>query len=270
VLVGTCPVGPIASNNGNFAANTGVLGIPFVDLQEQMRNCICLLWPLSRRNAVVFANIDATSTPSVQANSHACTWTSTGLVNWTVNPPATPSRPCAIYASQQSNTTEQSGNIFVYDGANWYICGLDGLPLRVVQAAPYSFYFSTVVAYPPVLGCILLNAGTAMAGQSFHLELVIHCEYSGLGVQGRGTVTVPDQRLVDTMQASLLHARETTTQNEGGNPIEQMANSAVAIAADHMPEVATGIVTALGAPELAPVAMELGSMAGRALKRFRF
>lgn len=250
---------PISSSSPTLGPITG-LRDPIVE----MRNQVCLLWPLSRKNACVICQ------PEIDVNNAAivrtCTSSGSGLVTWTVNPPANPNFRQVIQAYGVSNNLIPTV-YFYWTGSAWFSLNELGGVMSIGGAT--SFRFNSYVAVPPVVAGIFINAGTAMAGQTFHVEAVIHCEYSGLGVQGRTTVTVPDQQTVDVMQAANLHARESTS-NEVIHGVQHVASAAVQLASAHMPEVAAGIASSLGVPELAgPLAYGAGVLS-RSLKRGRF
>ncbi len=242
---------PITSGSPTLGPMLGIR-----DQVSEMRNQICLHWPLSRKNALVIQQPEIDTSNAVVVRT--CTSNGVGLVTWTVNPPATPpsGQRVAVQAYGVSNNLLPTV-YFYWTGSQWYV--FNELGGSVTISAATTFRFNAYFAYPPAIAGVLINAGSGTAGQTFHMEATIHVEYSGLAVQGRTTVTVPDQSVVDVMQAANLHARESCS-NEVQHTVEHIASSAAKIASAHMPGLAASVCSALGCPEFAPGAAMLGSM----------
>ena len=77
-------MGPPALNVSNgatgFGQNFAAFSTAYFDAQQQLRNAVCLFWPLSRRNSIVINNVD--SADGSTRISHSCTWSATGQVTW--------------------------------------------------------------------------------------------------------------------------------------------------------------------------------------------
>jgi len=129
-----------------------------------------------------------------------------------------------------------------------YLYQVAGNVIGVAQSASVGTN-ATVSVYcvrhgPPILGAIMIQGGTANAGQTFHLEYVVHVEYTGVGVQGRTTVNPSDPH-ADAALAAVSHAREYNGKAEHGNVQDFIRHAAAEACTHHGQKVIDGIVDAV-------------------------
>ena len=251
-----------------------------IDAVASGRAASTVVYPLSRRNQ----NVTYTNQGLVGGNQYLIdSISATGLIAWGgIGPPALnlsgayastadialggAAFPLSFSINVKPNTTE------------WYASSVGGAPWKVgTTYTGLRVFISFVNIDPAIIGGIFINAGAAMAGQTFHIEYVVHCEYTGLNVQGRTTHNVPDVHHTNMVHAIVQHAREASGQDEKSTVLQSVAGAALDIAGKEAPALVDGIVSAL-CPELSVVVNPLinkGLSEGfafltRSVKRRRF
>lgn len=239
-----------------------------IDTMNSGRSASCVVYPLSRKNqncykanagtgAITIAGVtgqvtfDSGYIPTIEQNG----------INWS------------------SNQHDYQGHL-TYNSIDtrWYFTYSGGCPYHFGNTSQsITGFYSFLSVEPSVIGSIVINAGPAMAGQTFHVEYIVHCEYTGVGVQGRTEHNVPDIHGTNMVHAIVQHARETSGQNERATILSSVGKAALDIAGKEAPHIVDTIVMSL-APELAPMINPLlnkGIHAAtgyltRSLKRGRF
>lgn len=228
------------------------MNIQWRDPTAEGRALASLYWPCSRRNAFV-APIKETAVGGASLVARTCSVAATGIVTWTANAPF--NEIGRIYAAAINPDNSAAGfpqNLwFMYNGTNWMAYNRDGtLVESVIASANYNFIGWLVM--PPVVSGVIIQAGSAMAGQTFHIEACIHCEYSGKGVQGRTSLQIPHQDSVDAVTSAVAHAREKSAAHEHSDRSHDLMHAFLDVAGSHMPEIASTAIACI-APEAAPV-----------------
>lgn len=188
-----------------------------IDSLKSAQAATTVLYPLSRRNSDVRRSYYSNSTSGSNPYKYSYTVLADGLVSWgNIPPPTTMSG--AMMIQDGAAAIAPSMRLITYDtnDANWYMSAIGGGPTNTESSAETAAtgYLSHVVSSPPVIGAISIMGGPSMAGSTFHIEYIVHCEYTGIGVQGRTTTNIPDQASLDLIHATALLAREMNGQNE--------------------------------------------------------
>lgn len=220
---------------------------------------ISTLYPLSRRNAQKFSK--AYPLGNITATGSVITWAS--------------GAPPLSFVGAPITIAAVGNFILGYDGATWLIVDpVLGIPTyaQTVAAGSAVTGFLEVVTPPPI-GCVFIQGGTAMAGQTYHIEYIVHVEYSGISVQGRTSANVPNEHVMDLTLSAIDHARETSGQHEAAS-LKHVALAAVEhVAAQHAPELvraaADVVGGVLGGPAGAVFGDIAGGLVGQAMKRMR-
>ncbi|ALE29580.1 hypothetical protein [Lake Sarah-associated circular virus-3] len=174
-----------------------------------------LLYPLSRRNQRVIPwTVNNSTTTGLWSGSVA----GGGLITWTSIAPDVGASGMIMSGTVSGlGTIDVEGVIWYrYDNNSWYFSLTSGVP----TITPFNFTNWAITGYwcePSVIGAVIIQAGTAMAGQTFHIEYVVHCEYSGVGVQGRTENIIPDPEGLAGVHAVLDLCRESAGQHERAN-----------------------------------------------------
>ena len=158
----------------------------------------------------------------------------------------------------------------VSSGAYYWVCmntaGIAQTSLNITLSATSLF----CVACPnPITGAIVIDGGTANAGQTFHLEYVVHAEYTGVNTQGR-TECNPADPHGHAVLAALQHARHFNGMHEHGNLADFLRHSAAEACAHHGQAVVNSVVNAVVPSALRPgVRGVLDGLMSRGIKRLR-
>lgn len=192
-----------------------------VDSLKSAQAATTVLYPLSRRNSDVRRTYYTNST-SGGSNPYKFVYTvlNNGTVSWNcIPPPSTMSG--AMMVQYGAAATAPVTRLISYDinDAAWFMSAIGGGPSSAESSAEAEAtgYISYVVSSPPVIGAISIMGGPSMAGSTFHIEYIVHCEYTGIGVQGRTQTNIPDEGSYNLIAATAVLAREINGQNEKAN-----------------------------------------------------
>lgn len=205
ILVGALAPIPQYNSTTPAAPNT----TPNWDPIQQAKNLQKVLYPLCRGDGGVAIVPIAAFTFSTDIN---------GVITYVGNQPET----------SQSGMFSRNGNsmtVHMYNPASneWLNFDPRGYLIQLVQSSQTTTTYMWAVA-PPAFAGILINAGTAMANQPYHIEYVVHVEYTGVAIQGRQEVNPPDVHGMAVL-ASADHAREMSGQHEHGSLGEFMQHA---------------------------------------------
>lgn len=233
------------------ASEASASGIP-VDAIGSGRAASSVVYPLSRRNqevSYVHKGLGGGAVYTITSISAA------GLIVWG-GIGAPPLELSGAFFTSQSLIGTFPSCISVTNlrgTGQWYASSVGGSPWLIgTTSAARVGTLSFVNIDPSIIGGIFINAGSAMAGQTFHVEYIVHCEYTGLNVQGRTTHNVPDVHHTNLVHSIVHHARENSGQNESSTILGSIAGAALDIAGKEAPALVDGIVAAL-CPELSSV-----------------
>jgi len=152
----------------------------------------------------------------------------------------------------------------------WVLMNTAGI-IQASQNITISFGPSIFVAAcpNPITGAIVIDGGTANAGQTYHLEYVVHAEYTGVNTQGR-TECNPADPHGHAVLAALQHARHFNGMHEHGNLADFLRHSAAEACAHHGQAVVNSVVNAVVPSALRPgVRGVLDGLMSRGIKRLR-
>lgn len=267
---------PTSPQNYTTRSDASRSSVP-IDAVASGRAASTVLYPLSRRNQnVTYVNEGL----SGGLTYNITTIGATGLIIWGASG-APPDELSGAYFTTGDHLASYLATIAVTlrpGTTEWYASAVGGGPwIPGVTDLTSNGKLSFVNVDPSIIGGIFINAGAAMAGQTFHIEYVVHCEYTGLNVQGRTTHNVPDVHHTNLVHAIVHHAREASGQNEKSTILQSVAGAALDIAGKEAPALVDGIVSAI-VPELSSVVNPLinkGLSEGfayltRSVKRRRF
>lgn len=218
------------------------------DWIQSARALVSLLYPLSRRNAAVYQQLEQTTAGAALTRTLALS--ATGIATW-VNPPQQIDN--LIYSVQlgSSGSSASVGQVFVWyspEFAGWKYC-LPNSPQNFISQSATQANIIGAVTAPPIIAATVLQG--FQPGSTFHVEAVIHVEYSGREVQGSTTPCVPDPLHQSVIQQAVMNAREHAAQHEHARPQDSFVHSVIQTAAHHAPDLAMAVISTV-APEAAP------------------
>lgn len=227
---------------GGSATNPSTY-LPRADMQLQGRHIVNLFWPLSRYScqSAVYTG-PAVSGVTSDANGQINAGTIGGLAAQTA------------WANGSAVRGLVNGGMLTLAGAQYGGYAVGTTPYAGLygtfgalsaSSGPYNGNLYSIQLQPYALGGIIVNGGTSMAGQSVHVEYVVHVEYTGLGVQGRQTATPSDPH-GRAILAAAGFAREIMGQHELGN-IGHFIASAARVATGHHGEGVVKLIESIGA-----------------------
>ena len=203
------------------------------DWQMYVKALMTTLYPLSRQNACTLivpeSNNDGTNP------GRAFSVAATGILTWTAQVPEPGIYLCKMGVSGTSFTGPQALIAF-YNNANttWYAFDLLGLPIYQTIAATNATLVAGA-AFPPIIAATVMQG--LQPGSTFHVEAIIHCEYSGSQNQGMTQPCVPDPIHQGIILQAVSNARELAAKNEHARPQDAFVQSIVQTAAHHAPEL---------------------------------
>lgn len=246
-----------SSGNGQPASSTfssvACWPCPNVD-----RALISTVYPLSRRNSQKFRRAYSIGTAAVTDS----------VVTFAGNAPKQ-----AFLGSAVSIAGTNADFVLAQSGDNYYVIdpviGMPSYTFDLTTAGAMTGYCDIVT--PPPIGCIAIQGGDSMAGQTYHIEYIVHVEYSGIGVQGRTSANVPNEHVMDLTLSAVDHARETSGQHENASLKDVALHCIEHVAAKHAPELVSAAADIIGATCGGPIGGAfggiVGGLVGQALKR---
>lgn len=228
--------------NGGAAPN-GAPMIP-VNTSQEGRSLMSLLYPLSRRNAGWFT----VSKPYLSTNSITVAVTAeTGALTFVGFTPYDWMSGCAIKidGTATASVPYYLGYLCKDNDGLWYLHDVNGFRYTGLAIAASSFNMKYTVFEPPAYAAVQIGAGSAAAGQTFHVEYIVHVEYTGIGVQGRTQAIVPDGAALDVLHAVVDNAKENHGQSESSNLKHSIVHSFAQYAESAAPSVIGTLANAL-------------------------
>lgn len=234
------------------------------------RSCVSLLYPLSRRNA------SYQSIGQLYGAGNSLTFTAAGAITFTGFQPPQWMSGAAIVIDDVDNDPYFAGYI-VWDitAGAWFLTNSNGMRYTgpaSVSGAAYTIKYN--VFDPPAFAFMVIDAGSAAAGQTFHVEYIVHVEYTGVAVQGRTLPIVPDEPALSVMHAVLDHAKETHGQSETTGLqhaiVESFGRYAESAAPSVIGTIANALVPGSGAAVAGVSKPLLHSIVNHARKRAKF
>lgn len=239
--------------NSDFQAT----GLVDTDATMQAERVMQTLYPLSRSNGDTYSMTSIKKVPAngTEAIAHLFGFdvATSGLITQAAG---YPSLTRAMVGQRFVWASVGSGSFSIYfdDVNNAYrITNSDGGSYTGGAITGGTARMAALQCAPPILGGIFLNCGTAAAGQTYHIEYVVHVEYSGWAVQGRTNPVTPDVQGMANVHAIANHAREANAQCEHHAAGASFAHAAGEVIAAEAPGVAAALTSVI-APELAPMA----------------
>jgi len=271
--------GQLQPNTTEAASSTGILMSPcssvdrarsftsrpqlFVDCPayptdwvQAARAVTSMLYPLSRRNAAVYTQSEVDTAGAATGRTLALA--NTGTATW-VNAPKVVDNMVYSVTLGGSGAAPVRDQVYVWyspELAQWRYA-VPGAPASFVVQAAIAATIQGVVACPPIIAATILQG--FQPGTTFHVEAIIHVEYSGRGVQGSTTPCVPDPLHQSIIQQAVSNAREHAAQHEHARPQDAFVHSVVQTAAHHAPDLAAAVIGTV-APEAMPMAGPLINM----------
>lgn len=215
-----------ATNLGYPQAGTGQFGnfanCLITDPLQAGRAASQLIYPMSRRNqkVVPISQIYSTgTTPAYATMLYSGSIGTNGVITWGSLVPPTNASGLKM-AFIDPGDANYDPIVITYDQVQtlWYANFPDGTPF--LPTSVQNFSSGQLCGHwtePTCLGAIMINAGSAMAGQPIHIEYFVHVEYSGLGVQGRDSQNQAASAASAVLNTIISGAKRAASAHVGGH-----------------------------------------------------